>query len=155
MRNRLAVFCILTLSLPGTASPVWAAHPGPVTYSAATRRVVAHALIQKAAQLQVQYDMDEQTYKPTHPKQGSTEAALCALHLRLTELRPDGYRHELAKAVRRTLTTRIAAQEVKMAMDSNSRIQQSTAKAQILNLRRHLTAPQQASHPDNQRVARL
>lgn len=138
MISRFTPFCLLTLSLSAVALPVWAAHPDAAAYPPAAKRVVVHALVQKMAQTEVQYDTDALLYKPVNPKQAATGAALDALRLRLTQLRPDGYRHEVAKAVRQALAARIASLEVEKAVGDNSKMQQRIAEAQLLNLRRRL-----------------
>jgi len=117
--------------------------------------MVSRALIQKVAQLEVQYDMGALNFTRTHPAQQNIEYSLRALRLRLTQLRPDGYRREVTQAVRRALMTRIASQEVEVALETNNRNQQSKEQRQILALRRHLTALPQTPYAEDQRLARL
>ena len=138
MISRFAPFCLLTLSLSAAALPVWAAYPNTPAYPPATKRVVVRALVQKLAQTEVQYDTDALRYKPVNSEMVTTEAALRALRVRLKQLRPDGYRHEVAKAVRQALAARIASLEVEKAVGDSSKMQQRITGAQLLNLRRRL-----------------
>ncbi len=154
MRSRFAGFCILALPLWGTTASVGAVRPD-TGYPPAAKRLVAHALIQKVAQLEVQYTVGASEYTATAPIQQNTESSLRALRLRLTQLRPDGYRREVTKAVRHALVTRIAAQEVEVALDNGNKFQQSKAETRLLSLRRHLAILPQTPYAEDQRLARL
>lgn len=155
MVNQFTVLSLLIFCVGGTITPVQAAQRNSV-YPSATKRVTAHALIQKVAQLEVQYDRNETRYSPAHPVQQETKSSLRLLRSRLVQLRPDGYRREVTQAVRHALTTQIAAQEVEAALAAaDNRQRQNEAEVQLLNLRQHLAALPHTPYAEDKRLARL